>query len=716
MDIIPEGKRFWAAALFLSVTSLLALVWVTACRPAPQREKAGQTGRILEQFAAPGQAYADPAQCLECHREAYEAWRGSHHHLANAALRPEDVERLLHRQEGLPRERGMRWRRVGETIVLEERDGSTYPVVGSIGIHPLIQYLHLMEDGRIQAHDVAWDVEREEWFSVFEREDVEPRVSGEWGHWTGQGMNWDANCAFCHMTEYHKAFDPVTNTYDRNWTHMSITCAQCHPGMEVHMDQIRNGNTAFKEDLSKVQVMDYCATCHSRREELTPEAFVAGDRYEDHYRLTLADVEGIYHPDGQVIGENYVYGSLMMSKMGHAGVTCMDCHDPHTAGHILPFENNALCQRCHGSGLMDAPRIDPLAHSHHPAESTGNLCVECHMPVTHFMGRDGRRDHSFSHPDPQLTIEMGIPNACTNCHNTQSDEWALRYTDEWYGPDMNADRRAKARLLNDLFADTSGTGARLVAALQTEKNRFWKATFTSMLRYLPPDAATGDLLRELVEDPEPMVRSAAVRTIGLDSLDPAVQEGLLTDEFRMVRLSATLASPDLQVAGPEDEAELEAYLRHTADSPVGALRYGAYLHSRGQTEAAEQQVRQSVAFEESNPEAWRLAGIELHRMGHSGAAMQFLRNALGIDPGNAQVLFNMGLLAYETGETDTALRRLSEAVLAEPRFEDAWYNLIVLYWSLNDTQTARSKLREALTHLPQSQRLRQLAQQLQSQP
>jgi Flp pilus assembly protein TadD len=227
-----------------------------------------------------------------------------------------------------------------------------------------------------------------------------------------------------------------------------------------------------------------------------------------------------------------------------------------------------------------------------------------------------------------------------------------------------------------------------------------------------PRLKSSNLLRELVRDPEPMVRSAAVRTIGLDALEPAIQERLLTDDLRMVRLSATLASPDLRVAGAENEAELEAYLRHTADSPVGALRYGAYLQSRGQPEAAEQQVRQSVEFEERNPEAWRLAGIELHRMGHSGGAMQFLRHALGIDPGNAQILFNMGLLAYETGETDTALRRLSEAVQAQPAFEDAWYNLIVLYWSLNDTQTARAKLREALTHLPESQRLRQLARQL----
>ena len=28
------------------------------------------------------------------------------------------------------------------------------------------------------------------------------------------------------MTEYHKAYDPDSNTYDRHWTHMGITCPQ----------------------------------------------------------------------------------------------------------------------------------------------------------------------------------------------------------------------------------------------------------------------------------------------------------------------------------------------------------------------------------------------------------------------------------------------------------------------------------------------------------
>lgn len=41
--------------------------------------------------------------------------------------------------------------------------------------------------------------------------------------------------------------------------------------------------------------------------------------------------EGVYYPDGQILEEDYEWGSFIQSKMYHEGVTCSDCHDPHTA-------------------------------------------------------------------------------------------------------------------------------------------------------------------------------------------------------------------------------------------------------------------------------------------------------------------------------------------------------------------------------------------------
>ena len=40
---------------------------------------------------------------------------------------------------------------------------------------------------------------------------------------------------------------------------------------------------------------------------------------------------GLYFADGQMEDEVYNYGSFKQSKMFAKGVTCSDCHDPHSS-------------------------------------------------------------------------------------------------------------------------------------------------------------------------------------------------------------------------------------------------------------------------------------------------------------------------------------------------------------------------------------------------
>lgn len=705
-------NKGYKLALAATGAIALAVIGYGLLQKRAVNQKYPRLADINAKFSAPGAEHADPAECVDCHREADAAWRLSHHAVANAPLRDSDRQLMEAASGGLVGERGISWERHGDLVVMHEPGLPPHPVVGSIGITPLIQYLHLAPDGRIQNQDVSWDVLNNEWFSVFEGEEGEPRFAGEWGHWTGQGMNWDANCAFCHMTEYRKNYDVEEDIYNSEWTHMAITCAQCHPEMDTHLSQVRNGNNYFKEELTPVQHMENCATCHARRDQMTADRFVAGDLFEDHYRLTLADLDGLYYPDGQVIGENYVFGSLTMSKMGTAGVTCLDCHEPHSGGFILPIENNALCQRCHGSGLKDAPKIDPLAHSRHPAGSTGNLCIECHMPSTNFMGRDPRRDHSFSNPDPRLNLEMGIPDACSKCHNTQSVEWSRKYAEEWYGPDMNKDRRIKARLMRDTWDGVEGVGERLRQAVQEEKNRYWKSTFVSMFQHTGSDMESYELIVSMLDDPDSMVRAAAVNVVGMTGLDPAKQQALLNDPVRSVRIAAALNRPSMDPLPEPLGSELLEHMEHTADSPVGALRLASYHAGRGNMELARKLSFRAVRFDQWNPEAYRLAAIQLHAIGDTTEALKMLSDGLKIEPENAIIHFNLGLLHAELGDNEKAMTYLAKAVEFEPALESAWYNLIVMYWQIGDMATARSKLTDALKALPRSQRLQQLARQM----
>ena len=53
------------------------------------------------------------------------------------------------------------------------------------------------------------------------------------------------------------------------------------------------------------------------------------------------------------------------------------------------------------------------------------------------MGVDYRRDHSFRIPRPDLSDQLGTPNACTQCHANETNAWAANYMKKWYGESTN---------------------------------------------------------------------------------------------------------------------------------------------------------------------------------------------------------------------------------------------------------------------------------------
>ena len=73
--------------------------------------------------------------------------------------------------------------------------------------------------------------------------------------------------------------------------------------------------------------VEVCAPCHARRAEFDDAR--AGQPLLDAYRPTFL-LEGLYRADGQMQDEVYNYGSFLQSRMHAAGVTCSDCHDPHS--------------------------------------------------------------------------------------------------------------------------------------------------------------------------------------------------------------------------------------------------------------------------------------------------------------------------------------------------------------------------------------------------
>ena len=175
-------------------------------------------------------------KCAECHRKEYDSWAGSDHAWAwrktNPALDAAAFTGQKINAHGMELEmiRGAQ----GGFQMRNVATGQVYTVNGVIGRRPLVQYLLNWKDGGMQTPSAAWDVQKREWFDVFRDDALQQerggaeRKPGEWGHWTGRGMNWDSQCAWCHMSGFRKNYDVTTDTFSASWQEPGITCIQCH--------------------------------------------------------------------------------------------------------------------------------------------------------------------------------------------------------------------------------------------------------------------------------------------------------------------------------------------------------------------------------------------------------------------------------------------------------------------------------------------------------
>ena len=499
--------------------------------------------------------YAGSNTCLECHETAYTGWMDSNHGLAEREYRKD-----MDDQGFSPKQTLQHGKETSEMFLDAEgfakiltrglgNERRVYPVVRVIGNDPLRQFLIPAPGGRLQTCDVSYDPHKNEWFDVYGDEERNP---GDWGSWTGQGMNWNAMCAACHNTRLRKNYDPQKNSYDTKMAEMTVGCEACHGPMKDHVQWHKNPPPGVAKGTkdptikrqSRDQMLDTCAACHARRSEITGD-LIPGESFFDHFSLTVTDQSDTYHPDGQVRDENYEFTSFLSSRMHHVGIRCVDCHEPHSGKRLIP--GNMLCMRCHSGGTEPpAPVIDPAAHSHHKADGTGNDCVSCHMPVTTYMQRHPRHDHGFTIPDPLLTKEFGTPNACNRCHTDKDADWALKFSNEWYGEKLNRPTRSRALLVGRARRGDPSARDGLIELLKTEPIAAWKATACHLLERWVMEPKTTQALLAQITDPSPLVREAAVRAL----VHPSRQQNetvrkaihpLLDDPVRSVRVAVAWA-------------------------------------------------------------------------------------------------------------------------------------------------------------------------------
>jgi predicted CXXCH cytochrome family protein len=667
------SRRRLGAFLLLGYLAYLLAIGVAGCA---RRAPAGP--------ATVAQATAQTsASCAACHAEIFAAWRGTDHALASRPVAAGD--RAAFTAAAVIEEGGSRFELgwPADHPVMTQAGSGIEAVAPDfiLGSKPLWQPVLPVGHGRWQPTDLAYDTAQHDWFNVFGQENRRP---GEWGHWTGRGMNWNSMCAQCHLTGYQKHYDAAADSYRSTWVEHGVGCIQCHgPTAAGHGANARLAASAAPK-VDRAKSLQTCLSCHSRAEQLTLD-FQPGDNFADHHRLALPEDPATFYPDGQQRAEVFNGTSFLLSRMAHAGVSCLDCHDPHTNKTILPTDNNQLCLQCHaapGRVMPGGPRavpIDPTAHSHHAAGSDGNSCVACHMPTTNYMQRAPRHDHGWLKPDPRLTLELGIPNACNRCHAGQSPEWADATVTDWYGAKLESAQRTRTRAVAAAQAARPDAVAAVLAVLKEEDIPAWRATLLELSApWLDRSPELLAVARTSLRAADPLERAAAVRLL---SRLPGEQENLrplLRDPVRLVRLDAALALSPALAAGAPERKELDAYLAVSLDQPVGRLRLGRDLANRGQLAEARKEIETAIAWDPFSPPFHEELGFVLNGQGDSLAAARSFLRAAELQPADAGSAARAALAFAEAGQLASAESAFRLAVARDPAFDRAWYNLGLL--------------------------------------
>ncbi len=716
LKLVRTVRKHGYVAFVAACMTNVALVFFVGCGSEKSTSKDGDklntkeiTGRETPKKGQNNDWYLAET-CKECHADQYDDWLGSHHQLAHRRLDPE--------KDGEAFSQGEVFDQAGRKYQIEASDGSfeiresgtelPSSVDSVIGETPIRQFLIPFPGGRFQIQGMTWDPHKKQWFNVF---GDEHRDEGDWGHWSQQGMNWNSNCAWCHMTDYKKNYDIRTHEYTSEWKIEGISCIQCHEDMESHVASARSGKYEKKESPPNIELaMDNCASCHARREELTANDFHAGERFDDHFRLVLPDLPNAYFVDGKANEEDYVFASLKLSKMGHKGVSCLDCHNPHSHETILPIEDNSLCMRCHSTGLNEATVIDPVSHSFHPLGSEGNQCVSCHMPKRLYMQRDARRDHGFTIPDPQLTIDYDVPNACSACHGDKSVEWARDKLESWY---PNSERRLalrdRAGVLDSYYKGEVDSWTDVHRLLQGEENVYWRSTYLRILSAMAP--GTPESLEAAItsaKSQSPVERESALRIMANRNDRLADLQRGLYDSSRLVRNQAadTLSTQ----FNPTQSAfqEWQEYAEANADRPAGALRRAELAVLQGDAVLAKQLAQQAADFDKNNAHLLYDVAIMFARVGDLDGALRKMDQAKRIDSSLGLIWFGEGLLYAEKGDTNRSIQAMERAVSLDPGQDRWWYNLGVAHMQVGQTEKAKEALTKAVELNPEQAQYQQV--------
>lgn len=687
----------------------------------------------------PAATFVGAETCKQCHATEYNLWRSSDHDLAMQIATPNTVLGDFNNVQFTYNRIKTTFFRRGEQFFVntDGPDGALhdYQIRYVFGIRPLQQYLIEFADGRMQALTIAWDTRSkaqggQRWFHLYPGQAIDYRSPL---HWSGRDQNWNYMCAECHSTNLQKRYDFASDSFHTGWSEINVACEACHgPGSQhVNLSQAKQAqhDTANKDDGLLVHFpkraawlmndatgnahraqprtehaeLETCGVCHARRAQIK-EGYVPGQPLLDTHIVSLLE-NNLYEADGQMRDEVFNYGSFLQSKMFANGVSCGDCHEPHSLKLRVP--DSGVCLQCHAASKYAAP-----THHHHAADTQAISCPACHMPQRTYMGVDTRHDHSFRIPRPDISVQLGTPNACNDCHRNKTAAWAAHAIDEWFGAESNGVQRKGLQHYAPAFhaARTQQLDAAVLLqqlAVDTQQPSIARASAAAeLVNYLTPTAINS--LLPMLRDSDALLRLGAVRGLANAPLQQRWQwlAPLLDDPVRAVRIEVAMqlaGVPDKEMSEPQRAQftrALDDYIaaqQANAERPEAHVNLGLLYAERGDAVSAEREYRAALRLAPNEVRASVNLADLYRQLGRENEGEQLLRAAVTATPDEATLHYALAMSLVRSARVTEALPHLATAMkLAPDQAQYAYLYAVALHDS--------GKRKEALQLLVENQR------------
>lgn len=647
----------------------------------------------------PNAQFVGSKKCANCHPNQFKDWKNSHHE--KSMQKADSLTVIAPFNNEIFKSNG-----VTSTFYKKDKhfyvntegpDGLNheYKIIYTFGVSPLQQYIVQFPNGHYQCLRTAFNTQKNKWFDLYPDFKI---VHSEWLHWSRGGLNWNTMCADCHSTNVKKNYNEETHSYTTNFANINVSCEACHGPGKKHVQN------ALKEDYQKTddlqmtnlnskQLVDACARCHSRRENLTLQHTPQGTFLDHYYPQLITD--NVYYPDGQILDEDYVYGSFVQSKMYHHGVSCKDCHNVHS--NQLKFTGNKLCTQCHTQQKYDTQK-----HHKHSLNSKGSACINCHMPGKFYMGNDFRRDHSFRIPRPDLSVQYNTPNACTNCHQKEGYTWAQQKFVELYGaPKKN---HFSDKLIPGITQQIGGKDSLISLAKNKEYPNIARASaIYNLYKYNTTNVKN---VISFLQDDSPLVRAATIDVLqnfknnSYTHLFP-----LLKDTKRAVRIKtfSTLSALPLSKIPKEyltfykkGSLEFKNYLKTTSDFSSGKLKQAQYYTNKGNYTKAITILEKALELDPLNNIVRTSIAQLYYQTQQFSKAEKSYQTILNQEPGFGLTNYNYGLLLNELQRPKEAIIQLEKAIKYLPNNNRIAYNLALLYFNTHKVNKSISFLEKQL--------------------